>query len=367
MASCMSGIRWRGTVTSPMKKPLPLCFTELGAFEPPVPQGSARLVVLGHTDLGGMLAQYLLHDRLVAGDFGRGAIDVDEHDRVGVERVAGVVELLQPGDALSVEPFHRGGDDTGGDDRGDGIGGGPGSGERTHQAVGDFGDRAERDGGLGDDPQRAFGSDEDTEQVRSVVVCTEGDGGPVGEHDFRGEDVVVGDAVLQGVRAACVLDDVARHGGQVRRHRVRREAQAVRCEPLLQVGIDDAGFDAGAPVVDVDLEDPIQAGKIQQHPVGGRHHPRRAVRRPTAGHHRNAVFGCDPHDFGDLAGGAGAQQQPGGSAEAPEVVATICQDRVVGDDFRATATAFVNNSTSESSKAVMFSCCGSGHFDQILS
>ena len=144
--------------------------------------------------------------------------------------IAGVVELLQPGDSRAVEPLHRGRHDTAGDDRGDGVGGLSGGGERTHQAVGDLGDRPQRDGGLGDDPEGAFGSDEDAEQVGAVVVGAEGGGGPVGQHDVDGHDVVVGDAVLQCVWTAGVLDDVAAHGGQVRRHRIRREAQPVRGE-----------------------------------------------------------------------------------------------------------------------------------------
>ena len=82
---------------------------------------------------------------------GGGAVDVDEHNGIGVQWVAGVVELLQPSDARPVEPLHGGGNHTGGDDRGDGVGGRPGGGERTHQAVGDLGDRSQRDGGLGDD------------------------------------------------------------------------------------------------------------------------------------------------------------------------------------------------------------------------
>ena len=205
----------------------------IGCVQPAVPQRRAGLLILGDPDLGGLLAQHLLNDRLGAFDLGGGAVDVDEHDRVGVEGIAGIGELLQPGDSLAVEPFHRGWDDTACDDRGDGIGGGSGGGERTHQAVGDLGDRPQRDGGLGDDPEGAFGSDEDAEQVRAVVVGAEGGGGAVRQHDLDGHDVVVGDAVLECVRTAGVLDDVARHGGQMRRHGVRREAQSVRGEPLL--------------------------------------------------------------------------------------------------------------------------------------
>ena len=105
------------------------------------------------------------------GHLAGGAVDVDEHDGISVQRIAGVVELLQPGDALTVQPFHRGGDDTGGDDRGNSVSCGPGGRERTHQAVGDLRDRPQRDGGHGDDPEGAFGSDEDTEQIGAVIIA----------------------------------------------------------------------------------------------------------------------------------------------------------------------------------------------------
>ena len=109
-----------------------------------------------------------------------GAVDVDEHDGVGIQRVAGVVELLQPSDSRAVEPLHRGRHHTAGDDRRNGVGGFSCGGEGTHQAVGDFGDRTQRDGGFGDDAERAFGPDQDAEEVGPFIIGAEGGLGPVG-------------------------------------------------------------------------------------------------------------------------------------------------------------------------------------------
>jgi hypothetical protein len=60
----------------------------------------------------------------------------------------------------------------------------------------------------------------------------------------------------------------------------------------------------------------------------------------------------------------GAQQQPRGSAEAPEVVATICQDRVVGDDLRATCDGLREQFDERVVQSQDVSCCVSGHFNQ---
>lgn len=111
-------------------------------MESAVPECGAVLLGLGDPDLGGAFAQHPLDDRLVMGDFDSAAVDVDEHNGVGVRGVSGVVELLQAGDPVAVEPFHRGGHDAGRDDRGDGVGRLPSGREGAHQAVGDLGDRA---------------------------------------------------------------------------------------------------------------------------------------------------------------------------------------------------------------------------------
>jgi hypothetical protein len=234
-------------------------------------------------------------------DFGGGAVDIDEHNRICVQRIAGVVELLQPRNALSVKPFHCSRHHTGGDDRGDGVGGGSGGGERTHRAVGDFRDRAQR------------------------------------------------------------FDDIARDGGQMRRHRVGREALAVWGQRGLQVGVDDVGFDAGAPVVDVDLEDLVEARQVQQDPVAGRHHSGRAIRGPATGNDRNVVFACDPHDFGDLVAVGRAEQQPCGSAETPEVMSPVGQDRFIGDDLCAAGNSLNEQVDQRITRVDTGSCCVSTH------
>ena len=130
-----------------------------------------------------------------------------------------------------------------------------------------------------------------------------------------------------------IFDDVAADGGKVRRDGVGREAQAVRRQCRLQVGVDDARLDAGAPVLGVDAEDVIQTGQIEQDTARRRHHPSRAVRCPTARHDRNAVIVGDRDDGGDLVPVVRAQHQFGGGADPPEVVSAVSQDRRVGDDF----------------------------------
>ena len=92
-----------------MKNPFPAVYYGVRRVQPPIPQLGAGVLVIGATHLARRAAQHLLHDRGVAVDLFGGAVDVDEHDRVDVERIAGVGELSAGRRCRAVKPFHRGG------------------------------------------------------------------------------------------------------------------------------------------------------------------------------------------------------------------------------------------------------------------
>ncbi len=56
-------------------------------------------------------------------DFGLAAVELHDQQRFDIERIAGVDEILRRMDGEPVHHFHAAGNDAGGDDRGDAIGG----------------------------------------------------------------------------------------------------------------------------------------------------------------------------------------------------------------------------------------------------
>ena len=127
------------------------------------------------------------------------------------------------------------------------------------------------------DAERALGADERAEQVvagRVELRAAERDDLAVGEHDLQPADVVGGEAVLEAVRAAGVLGDVAadRADDLARVGRV----EEVRPDRGRDRDVRHARLDADPPVVEVDLEDAGQPRQHDQHAVG-----RPAARRRT--------------------------------------------------------------------------------------
>ena len=93
------------------------------------------------------------------------------------------------------------------------------------------GDAQDAHGDPHGDPERALGADERAEQVGARVVARERHELAVRQHDVGREDVVDGEAVLQAVRAAGVLGDVAADRADLLARRVGRVEEAVRRRP----------------------------------------------------------------------------------------------------------------------------------------
>ena len=88
---------------------------------------------------------------------------------------------------------------------------------------------------LGRDAERALGADEDAEQIvarRVERLAAELDQLAVGQHDLEAEHVVDGEAVLEAVRAAGVLGDVAADRADLLARRIGRVVEAVRRDGL---------------------------------------------------------------------------------------------------------------------------------------
>ena len=113
------------------------------------------------------------------------------------------------------------------------------------------------------DPERPLGADERAEQVRALVPDRELDELAVRQDDLGREHVVDREAVLEAVRAARVLGDVAADRADLLRRRIRRVVEAVGRDRARDVEVRDAGLDDDLAALDVDLEDAVHAARAR--------------------------------------------------------------------------------------------------------
>ena len=135
---------------------------------------------------------------------------------------------------------------------------------------------------LRDDRERAFRSDEQPEQIRAGRVdqrAAEVHDLPVGQHGLDAEHVVHGEAVLEAVRAAGVLGDVAADRADLLARGIGRVVVAERRDLPRDLEVGHAGLDRDALVRDVDVEDAIEARQRDDDAAG---HRQRAARQPGA-------------------------------------------------------------------------------------
>ena len=144
----------------------------------------------------------------------------------------------------------------------------------------------------GDDAEGALGADEELEegQARDVLdpLATEGQEGPVGEHDVEAEHVVGGDAVLHAAQAPGIGRDVAADRADLVGAGVGRVPEALGGRRPLDLDVEGAGLDHGHPARGVDLDRPHPLGREHDAAVDGEGTTAQA--RPRApGHDGDAV------------------------------------------------------------------------------
>ena len=154
----------------------------------------------------------------------------------------------------------------------------------------------------------------------------------VGEHDLHLQHVVGGEAVLQAVRAAGVLRDVAADGADLLAGRVGRVVEPVRGGGLGDLEVVDAGLEHRAPVLDVDLEDAAQLLHRDHDAVGDGHRAAREAGARAARHERHPVLRAEPDRARDLLGVAGEHDERRHLPEPGEAVALVAaQTHLIGD------------------------------------
>ncbi len=238
-----------------------------------------------------LLAQHRVHAADFRGDFFGVAVRLAQQQRLGLEVVAGVGELLHRPRRRLVHHFQPGRNDAGGNDAGHRIAGFFDVVERGHDAARGFrlGDESYAD--LGHHRQHAFAADHQRQQVVARRIqrlgtelhCVAGDAQAAHAHH-----VVHGEAVLEAMHAARVLGHIAADGAGDLRRRVRRVIQAIGSRRIGDGQVAHPRLHARDARSRIDRQYRFEARQRQQHTVA---HGQRAPGQAGAGaarDHRHA-------------------------------------------------------------------------------
>src|SRR5262249_17361646 len=131
--------------------------------------------------------------------------------------------------------------------------------------------------------------------------------------DLEAEDMVDGDAVLEGVGPAGVGGDVAADGAGALAGGVGGEVPAVGFEVVGEPEVDDAGLDDGEAVAVIDLEDALHAGQGDDHAAANGQAAAGEAGAGAAGEEGDVQVVADLHHPDDLLGAGGEDHHVGGA------------------------------------------------------
>ena len=229
-----------------------------------------RAAALG--DLGDALDQMI--------DLGRRPVELDDQQRLDVERIAGVDELLGRVDRGLVHHLHAARDDARADDARDAFAGVLRAREADQHRARGLRLLQQPHGHLGDDAEQSLRAGDDADQIVAAgveMLAAEAEHLAGHQHHFEAEDVVGGHAVFQAMHAAGILRHIAADGAGDLRRRIGRVVEAVVRDRRADGEIGDAGLDHRDAVGEVDLADAVELAHAEQHAVD-----RAAARRRTA-------------------------------------------------------------------------------------
>ena len=225
-------------------------------------------------------------------DLGLRPVELDDQQRLDVERIAGMHELLGRVDRRPVHHLHAAGDDAGADDARDAVAGVLRAREADQHRARGLRLLQDAHGDLGDDAEQPFRAGDDAEQVVAAgVEMLAADPHHLAghQHQLAAEHVVGGHAVFQAMHAAGILRHVAADGAGDLRGRVGRVVEAGVLDRLGDREVGHARLRHHHAVVEVDLADAVELGHAEQHAVGER---QRAAGQRGAGaarHHLDAL------------------------------------------------------------------------------
>ncbi len=142
-----------------------------------------------------------------------------------------------------------------------------------------------------------------------------------GEDDGEAEDVVGSDAVLQAVGAARVLGDIAADGGDLLAGRVGAELETERRKDILQIEVDDAGLHGGTLIGDINIEDLVHAGELDDEAAAHGDRAAGEIGAGAAGDEGNPVLAAPVDEARDFLCGGGKGHGVGLAGDGGGVVA----------------------------------------------
>ena len=200
----------------------------------------------------------------------------------------------------------RGGHDTGGDDARRGVGRRLDVRKWREEDERRLGRRRQANQRLGDDAEHALGADHGAGEV-VAGVSRRAPAGPddaaVGQDDLQTENVIRGDAVLEAMRAAGVLGDVAADGAGFLAGWIGREEEAMAERLFGQLEVDHARLDQRGAVFAVDLEDAVHSRQADDDPALLRDRPAGETGAGAAGDDRQTSLASQENDLRHLLGG----------------------------------------------------------------
>ena len=236
-------------------------------------------------------------------DLDRRPVQFDDQQRLDIERIAHLHEILRRLDGRPVHHFHAAGDDAGGDDIGDALPGILRRGKADEQGARRLGLFQDADGHFGDDAEQALRSGHQAEQVIALgiqVLAPDADHLAGDQRHLDAEKVVGGEAVFEAVHAARVLRHIAADGTGDLRGGIGRVIEALAFHRLGDGEIGDARLHHRGAVVIIDIEDAVELAHAQEHSIGERQRTAREARSGAARHHPDAVVVAILEDGADL-------------------------------------------------------------------
>ena len=230
---------------------------------------------------------------------GARAVELDEQHRAGAVGIDLAHRGIHRADHRVVEHLERGGNDAGGDDRGDGLRGFNQARERRERRFHGLGRVEQPHGDRGDQAERPLVADD---RPREVVTRAIGGLAADADHiarprdDLEPEHVIRRDAVLETVRAARVGRDVAADRGDHLTGGIGREEPAAVAHGIRQPQIDEPGLHRGAAVGEVELEDLRHARHRDHDAALGRRRAADEAGARAARDDGHARFAAEPHD-----------------------------------------------------------------------
>ena len=185
-------------------------------------------------------------------DLGLRTVDLDDQQRLDVERIAGMHELLDRVDRRPVHHLHAAGDDARADDLAHAFAGILGRGKADQHGARAFRLLQDAHRDLGDDAQQALRAGDDAEQIVAAgieMLAADADDLAGHQHQLAAEQVVGGHAVFEAVHAAGILRHVAADGAGDLRGRIGRVVEAGLLDRLGHRQVGHARLDHGDAVV----------------------------------------------------------------------------------------------------------------------